>query len=193
MEDVSFQSPVLNKSAQKSRKPIFWIVLIIVIGILILMGFRFIGGKNEKPKEKISPTPTEVIIPTDIPTPTPSEEITPTQGPKATPTSKVTSNPIDKTTGLNRSKLSIVVQNGSGEAGAAGAAASFLKDLGYTVVSTGNADNFNYTNVKIQIKAEKSEFLSLLKKDLGTQYTVGSSSSDLSASASADALVIIGK
>lgn len=191
MEDVSFQSPALNKSAQKPRKLVFWIIIIIIIGILILVGFRFIGRKNQKTEEKITPTPTEFIIPSEPPTPT--EEVTPTGEPTSYPTSKPTSSPIDKTMGLDRSKLSISVQNGSGTAGAAGAAASFLRGLGYNVISTGNADNFNYTDVTIQVKAEKSEFLPLLKKDLGTQYKVGPSTSDLSASSSADALVIIGK
>ena len=196
MEDVSFQSPALNKSAKKPKRFIFWIVIIIVIGVLALMGFNFFGGKNqESDSDKITPTPTEFIIPTDTPTPSLSEKPTPTSKPASTPvpTSKPSANPIDSATGLNRSKLSIAVQNGSGETGVAGAGSSFLKNLGYSVVSTGNADNFDYTNVTIQVKSTKSEFLSLLKKDLGTDYTVGASSSDLSASSSADALVIIGK
>lgn len=196
MEDVSFQSPVLNKPAKKPKRLIFWIVIIIVIGILAVMGFRFFGGKDQKSdSDKITPTPTEFIIPTDTPAPVISEEPTPTSKPENTPvpTSKPAGNPIDKTTGLNRSKLSIVVQNGSGTAGVAGKAADFLKSLGYSVVSTGNADNFDYTNVTIQTKSSKSEFLTLLKKDLGTEYTIGASSSDLSASSSADAVVIIGK
>src|SRR3990167_9003906 len=83
-------------------------------------------------------------------------------------------------------------QNGSGEAGVAGKAAGILKDLGY-LASTGNADNFNYSNVTIQVKSTKSDYLALLKKDLSASYTIGSSSSDLSATSSADALVIIGK
>jgi len=196
MEDVSFQSPALNKPVKKSKRLIFWIVILIVIGILVVMGFRFFGGKNQKSdSDKITPTPTEFIIPTDTPTPSLSEEPTPTSKLENTPvpTSKPAANPIDKTTGLNRSKLSITVQNGSGETGVAGKAADFLKNLGYSIASTGNADNFDYTNVTIQVKNSKSEFLSLLKKDLGTDYTIGTSSSDLSASSSADALVIIGK
>lgn len=196
MEDVSFQSPALNKPAKKPKRLIFWIVIIIVIGILALMGFKFFGGKNQtSDSDKITPTLTEFIIPTDTPTPSLSEEPTPTSKPANTPipTSKPAANPIDKTTGLNRSKLSIVVQNGSGEAGVAGSGSSFLKNLGYNIISTGNADNYDYTNVTIQVKSTKSEYLTLLKKDLGTDYTVGASSSDLSASASADALVIIGK
>jgi len=196
MEDVSFQSPALNKPDKKPKKLVFWIVVVIIFVILILMGFKFFGGKSQdSDSDKISPTPTEFIIPTDTPTPEISEELTPTSKPEKTPvpTSKPSANPIDKTTGLNRSKLSVIVQNGSGKAGVAGTGSSFLKNLGYNVISTGNADNYDYTNVTIQIRSNKSEYLPLLKKDLGTDYTIGTSSSDLSASASADAIVIIGK
>jgi len=85
------------------------------------------------------------------------------------------------------------VQNGSGTAGVAAKGVSVLKGLGYDVVTSGNADNFNYTNVTIQVKSGKSDFLSLLKKDLGFNYTIGSATSDLPDSFSSDALVIIGQ
>lgn len=100
--------------------------------------------------------------------------------------------PVDKS-GLNRSKLSITVANGSGIEGTAGKAATILKDLGYNVTSTGNADNFDYQGVTIKAKKESSKFLDLLKKDLSKEYTVSLTSSDLSPDSSTDALVIIGK
>jgi len=68
-----------------------------------------------------------------------------------------------------------------------------LKSFGYKITSTGNADNYNYENVTIQVKSTKSNFLALLKKDLGFSYTVGSASADLSSDSTSDALVIIGK
>jgi hypothetical protein len=85
------------------------------------------------------------------------------------------------------------VQNGSGEAGVAGKGAATLKHLGYNVVDTGNADKFDYANVFIQIKSSDSDYLSLLKNDLGLSYTIGTTSADLPDSFSSDALVIIGK
>lgn len=100
--------------------------------------------------------------------------------------------PIDKS-GLDRSKLSVIVQNGSGIEGSAGKAKNILKDLGYNVVSTGNAENYNYQGVTIKVKKEKSNFIDLLKKDLSKNYTVKSTSPDLPSSSSTDALVIIGK
>lgn len=100
--------------------------------------------------------------------------------------------PVDKS-GLDRSKLSIIVQNGSGIEGVAGKAANILKELGYNVASTGNADNYNYQGVTIKVKKEKSEFLDLLKKDLSKDYVISASSSDLSSSSPSDVVIIIGK
>jgi hypothetical protein len=122
-----------------------------------------------------------VVTPTTAPTPTINPLITPTI------------NPVDKDSGLDRSKLSVTVQNGSGAAGVAGKGVTALKNLGYAVLGSGNADNFNYSNVTIQVKSNKSDFLNLLKKDLGFSYTIGPATSDLPNSFSSDALVIIGK
>lgn len=100
--------------------------------------------------------------------------------------------PIDKS-GLDRSKLSIIVQNGSGIEGTAGKAAAILKELGYNVVSTGNADNYNYEGINIKVKKEKNNFIDLLKKDLSKDYTIKETSSDLPSSSPTDSLIIIGK
>lgn len=100
--------------------------------------------------------------------------------------------PVDSS-GLDRSKLSVIVQNGSGTEGVAGKAAGILKEFGYNVSSTGNADNYNYQGVTIKVKKEKSEFLNLLKKDLSKSYKIASASSDLPSSSPSDALIIIGK
>ena len=193
MEDSAFPAPAINKAPKKSKRFLFLVVAIVIIIIIIFAAPRFLGSKNNKESSKITPTPTEFQIPTDTPEPSLSEEPTSTPKPTNTPTPKPTSNPVDKATGLDRSKLSVEVQNGSGEAGVAGKGSGILKDLGYNVASTGNADNFDYSNVTVKVKSAKSDYLSLLKKDLSASYTIGSSSSDLSASSSADALVIIGK
>ena len=92
-----------------------------------------------------------------------------------------------------KSSIKVAIQNGSGEAGVGGVAAEVLKKAGYDVVSTGNADNFDYTDVTIQVKAAKKSALALLEDDLSTDYTIGTTSSDLPADTSYDALVIIGK
>lgn len=203
MEDSSFQSPInqLNySSAENPKKPKKFIYVIILL--VILVGFflakNFFFASNEKKETPgITPTPTEYQFPTDTPTPqvSPTDIPAPTKStakPTATPTVKPV-NPVDSATGLDRSTLSVEVQNGNGEAGSAGKGSDILKGFGYKVVATGNADNFDYQNVTIQVKSTKTNFLALLKKDLGFSYTVGSSSADLSSSSTADALVIIGK
>lgn len=95
--------------------------------------------------------------------------------------------------GLDRSKLSVAVQNGSGIEGTAGKAAAILKGFDYNVVSTGNADNYSYQGVTIKVKKEKGNFLNLLKKDLAKDYTVSKTSSDLSSDSPTDMLIIVGK
>ncbi|MEK7451096.1 MAG: LytR C-terminal domain-containing protein [Patescibacteria group bacterium] len=99
---------------------------------------------------------------------------------------------VDKS-GLDRNKLSVTVQNGSGTEGAAGKAADILKEFGYNIASTGNADNYNYQGVTIKVKKDKANFAELLKKDLAKDYAVATTSSDLSSSSPTDALIIIGK
>ena len=188
MEETPFEAiPTFTpQRRQGNRKPAFLILAIIII-ILLFLGFKAVTSpKTSTP----TPTPTPnvaVITPTETPTPTVNPSLTPT------PVVSPTINPIDKTSGLDRSKLSVTIQNGSGAAGVAAKGVTVLKDLGYDVVGSGNADNFNYTNVTIQVKASKKDFLSLLKKDLGFTYTIGSATSDLPDSSSSDALVIIGK
>lgn len=187
----SFAAP----GKKKINKRFIYLVIAIFIIILVFLGFRALGARTT---ESINDAPA-IISPaeepqeTETPTPSPSPSVSPTPTPSSTPTPKPTGNPIDSSTGLNRATLSVTVQNGSGVAGAAGKASDILKSLGYNVVSSGNADNYDYTNVTIQVKSSKSSFLNLLKKDLATSYTIGTTSANLSNGFSSDALVIIGK
>jgi len=189
-------SSYVPQSPKKSRRLIFIIFVVILIGALVFGGKRFFGGKSERKDESsVAPTPTieKIELPTEslIETPIPTVSLTPE--PTAAPTAKPTVNPVDKATGLDRSTLSVEVQNGSGEVGAASKASEVLKTFGYHVVAIGNADNFNYENTTIKVKSDKSDFLDLLKKDLGFSYTISTTSADLTATSSADALVIVGK
>lgn len=185
---------------RKINKRFIYIVVAVLAVVLLFVGFNFLNSKkgndlNSDINTSANPSPeltaTATPFPTEEETPTPTKEPSPT--PSDTPTPKPTSNPVDKTTGLDRSKLSVTVQNGSGQAGVAGKGADLLKQLGYNVVGTANAGNFDYTNVSVNVKSADSEYLDLLKKDLGTEYTVASTSSNLESGFSSDALVIIGK
>lgn len=185
--------------------------ILIVIGIIILLAlvaFAVVatGGKGESDVIP-TPTPQPLPTPTSIPTPSPTENLTPTPkvsptsskttpspSPKTTvtPTTTSTSSTVDKATGLDRANLKVAVQNGSGIAGAATKGSDILKKLGYNVVSSGNADNFDYEKTEIQVKSTKKSYLNLLKSDLSDDYTIGTATSDYTGT-DADAVIIIGK
>lgn len=160
------------------KKLIYLLGAVLIIVVLFNVVRTLTGGSKSA-----SPSPT--------PTPVAEEELI--QTPEESPTPEPTTSSIDSATGLDRSELSVAIQNGSGEAGVAKKASDLLEGLGYDVVSTGNADNFDYTDVTVRVKASDKKYLPLLIKDLSGTYTIGASSSDLSASESAEALVIIGK
>lgn len=196
MEDSSFQSPIsqFNYGAPETpKKPKRFIYLLIFLAVVVLF-FLTRGLFSGSGKNKTVPTPTPTTVEFQFPTDTPTPSASPTASvsPTVSPAAK-TVNPVDSSTGLDRSTLSVEVQNGSGETGVAGKAADVLTGFGYKIASRGNADNFEYVNATIKVKSTKSNYLALLKKDLGFSYTVGSASADLESSSTADALVIIGK
>ncbi len=179
---------------RKINKRFLYLIGFVVFLLIAFLGYKLLGSQTPPPGETSSqtPTPTEFIIPTDTPTPA-VETPTPTEKITETPTPRPTQNPLDSASGLDRSELSVTVQNGSGEAGVAKKGADFLVSLGYNVSAPSNADKEDYAGVTIQVKAASSKYLTLLKNDLTAEYTVSSSSSDLADSFSTDALVIIGK
>lgn len=196
MEDQSFiptERYVSQRQKPEVKKLLFLIIpIVLILGGGIFLGKNIIGGSSETEiTPTLTPTPTEFIFPTETPTATPSVSISPTKTP--TPSPKPSQNPVDKATGLDRSELTISVQNGSGAKGAASSMADVLRSFGYKIASIGNASNYDYLDVTISVKSELAEYLPILKKDLSSEFTVGSTSADLSASSSADAVVIIGK
>ncbi len=178
-----------QRSSKKGLKR-FILLFIVFLGILVFGITRFVSSRNVS-KTQVAPTsiitPTEELFPTDTPA------VTETPSPTPKPSVSPTTNPKDKATGLDRSYLTIEVQNGSGTVGVASKASDFLKNLGYVVSGTANADAFTYEQTVIKVKSEKKEYLPLLKKDLGSSYSIGETSESLSASTSADAIVIVGK
>lgn len=186
----NFESRLGRTGSDSPAKRYTIVVVIIIVLVLILLGiFKFVSGGSKK--AEITPTPTQEVLPTDTPTPEVSTTPSPTEKPSATP--KPSINPIDKASGLDRSKLSVHVLNGSGTAGASKKAGDLLEGLGYNITQISNADNFNYDKTVIQVTSEKSDYLALLKKDLSGSYTIGTSSADLTGGSNYQAVVIVGK
>lgn len=177
--------PSVTKTSRRPKMLVFVVLFLILLGVSIYIGSRFLGKKEGI--EGQVPTPTITLAPSA--TPTPTKEVTPTAA-KATPKPTAKATP---TSGTGKASLMISVQNGSGVKGAAASMAATLKDAGYTVSSTGNADNFDYEGVTIKVKSTKSSFLNKLKTDLSGDYTVANATADLPASEETDVLIIVGK
>lgn len=92
-----------------------------------------------------------------------------------------------------KSKYTIKVLNGSGISGQAAAGRDLLKSKSYTISSIGNADKSTYTKTVIQTKDKVSKiFVSGLKADLSSNYTVDDTISTLNSTEQTDVVVIIG-
>lgn len=101
---------------------------------------------------------------------------------------------LDKTTGLLRENLNILVENATKKVGVGDQTAGILRDFGYKVTDIKNADKKDYVGVTISIKNSLKDYMYLLKKDLTVaQYDISSMSADLSASSAADAVVVVGE
>jgi hypothetical protein len=193
MADSSTPFKTYTKNTYSSKNPSRTLYLILFILLLVVLGVgaaQFISSRSKGGKGAV-PTPIVFSEPTSTPTPTlgltpsPSDtETTPSVSPAA-------SSSVDKATGLDRSKLTIDVLNGSGISGLAGTTSDKLKDLGYTIGTVGNASSSNYDKTVISVKAANKAYLALLKKDLSADYTIGTTSATFSGTA--DAQVIVGK
>ncbi len=166
MDDLTYSDSASSKK-RLSKRLLFFLLFFVVVLLLLGGLFYFLSqGSKEEPK----------TISLDQ-TPTVTEEVSETPTP----------------TEIDRSEIDLAVQNGSGVAGAAGKIADSLKKLGYNITSTGNADNFDYEDITIQVKKGQEDLLSALQEDLSKEFTVGSSSATLSANLTYDALIIVGK
>lgn len=105
----------------------------------------------------------------------------PTAPPSPTPT------PI-----IDKATLAIKILNGAGIKGKAGEAKDILKEKGYREILTGNADNFDYNQTEIQVKADQKAVAELLKNDLSDVVDI-QKISNLEPSAAPDVMIIIGK
>ena len=107
----------------------------------------------------------------------PSPSPTPTQTPKPA---------------LDRAQWSFEVLNGTEVTGAAKKVADQLKELGYKIVKTGNADKSNYEETQILVKDDLKEKIDLVIADLKDVIKIASVAGELKDS-TASARIIIGK
>lgn len=162
-QNMDNYQPMLSQS--KSGKKKFAAAAIIIV-ILLATGWVIKSGSGSAESEiKTGSQP----IPTPLPTPS------------FTPAVK-----------LERSGVSFEVLNGSGVTGAAKKLADQLKELGYEVLKTANADKDTYTQNQIYIKAELKGTVDLVIADLKDIIKIASVAGELK-EGTASARIIIGK
>lgn len=162
--DIPGRSEINESGVDKPERKKY-IPYILIVGVLSVLGFfgvRYIMSRQQA-LNTITTPPGIAEVPT--PTPIPS---------------------------IDRTSLSIQIQNGSGVTGAAGLAKTSLTEKGYQKVETGNADAYTYSGVTV--KAKTQPLADFLASDLKNIYPGASASSILlDASGSFDAVVIVGK
>lgn len=109
-----------------------------------------------------------------------------------TPSPTPTSEPLPTPSPLIKSDWSFEILNGSGVTGEAKKIADQIKDLGYIVVKTGNADKSDYSKTEILVKKEVLDKIDLVIADLKDIIKVASYGGELNDS-TASARIIIGK
>lgn len=124
-QNTSFAPPAPMKS-QNSRGPVRAIVGILVLIVFIIAGFFIFKGTGT-PEESPSPSPIIRGVTTEDETQTP------------TPTPET----VDKT------KVAIEIQNGTGIVGEAGYLRDILKGMGYSQFEVGNASSQDYVTASV--------------------------------------------
>lgn len=149
-------------------------MLILIPGVLILgaiLGGVYFYQKNVN----------MAVAPESTPLATVEASVAPSASPSATPGGK-----------LDLTKYTVTVQNGVGIPGVAGTAKDMLTKAGFKVTTTGNADNYDYTDTIIQAKSTvPAEYVTKMTTALSAKYKLGTSKT-LESSAKTDVVVIIG-
>jgi hypothetical protein len=92
---------------------------------------------------------------------------------------------------LKKEDLVIRVENGSGVTGAAGKFRDFLQELGYTVLSIGDADESDRQTTLLKFKSGKKDYKNLLVTDTQDDYNLVIEE-DLEEHLDYDVLIIVG-
>lgn len=166
---------IKNNSDNTSNKKIYIQLLLIGISLTFIIGSLIWFFMNQEKPISETPLPVETTI-----SPTITETESPT--PISTPSAEVS---------IADYKMSIL--NGSGKAGVATQLSDVLKEKGYDVTNTGNADRNDYEKSEIRYKSSVPKDLKkTLDKDLENLYNfiIGDTLED---SDTSDIVIIVGK
>lgn len=164
--DTTPVTPEITIHRENKRLPLgMWIIIVVVVAVLVGGGLIWATGSAGS-LGFLSAKPTST--PTQTPAPTPAPAIA-------------------------REDITIQVLNGGGTPGAAIRMKTFLEEKGYTVSDTGNTEEYTYTTTDILAKPDKEAYLSLLRTDLESDYTLGTVAATLAEDVAFDVQVIVGE
>jgi len=176
-EESSFQGQptyVGHTSNKRRLVTIFFVVLLLLIAGL---GALYLLGNSAKhTSNPTNPISTQTVSPSTSLTVTPTQAATPSAA--LSPTSSPTA-------------MSVSVLNGSGTVGAAGKVADALKNAGFTSVTTGNANAYNYTGLTVYVKDKAN--LATIQKDISSLDPSAKITASVDPTISSDVEVIVGK
>lgn len=152
---------------------------LLIIGILVLIGvLGYVIYKSASGKNEVTDLATPASFDNTVASPeeSASPSVTPTASPAAT---------VDKT------KIKVQVQNGTGITGEAAYLQTTLKDLGYTSVSVGNSASQDATDTTVSFSSKlSSEVINEITTKLNSIYQKVVKTS--TASADYDIVIITG-
>lgn len=157
----------LNRKSGSSKKTFFLIIIL----LLVLLGGGFLILKSRGMLGNLMGTPKPTPTPTETPEPTP------------------TPNP------LNKEEWRFEVLNGSGETGLAKKVADKIKEQGYIVTKTGNADKTSYEKTQLFALKDLEGKVDLVVADLKDIIKIASFGGELTPAkdSTASARIILGK
>ncbi|KKU02627.1 MAG: hypothetical protein UX99_C0007G0041 [Candidatus Amesbacteria bacterium GW2011_GWB1_47_26] len=166
VEDVLPAVAVAAEEPKKENGGWVWMLVAFVLGAMVGTVTGYLVAKTQKFQN--SKTQNTTVVQTEGPAPSPS------------PAADV-----------KKADLKVQVLNGSGVAGAAAKAKTFLEGLGYVDVVAGNADG-DFAQTEMEIKESKSSAAEMIKKDLKGEYTLADTVGGLDASSDYDVVITLG-
>lgn len=167
-----FPSSLADEPKKSSGKGLVLLTIVLLAAAAGVVGFilfkRHQSAASETPP--IEPVTTTLASPSPMASASPSAAIT-----------------------FDRSKLKVKVQNGSGITGLAAKAKTFLEDLGYKSVATGNASSTDFEETEVAVKDEFQSISSSIVNDLKDKYTVAAKVQTLDANEDFDVVITLGK
>lgn len=162
-----------NNDEYEDRPNYLWIIIptALLVGALVGGLITYFSGLSKLTTPVATATPVETSAPVATATPVASQ-------PK---------------TDVKRDTIKLQVLNGSGTAGFAGKAKTYLEGLGYVDVVAGNAPTSDFEDTVIAVKESKKDLLDIVKADLSKNYQVNNETEVLAASSKYDFVITLGK